>query len=277
MSTTLGRIRFLDGGYCIQLEYLTGIRSWRRRRIHAVFIAFEHPLHGTTLIDTGYGPALHREANLWPWRMANWLIPVPKRQAFMYPEHLQRLDLNPNQVQQVFLSHFHADHIGGARFYNQAQFIVREHSWRSLQQLSSWQQLHHGFLPALLPNDFASRRTSIQEESFEVNRDRLPGFSTLDYWGDGSIILIDLPGHALGHTGYLLNTESGPLLYVVDAFWDRRAFELAGQLPWVSRQVQHNYPDYQATQAALHALIETTALEPLACHCPATQQKLWHG
>lgn len=40
-----------------------------------------------------------------------------------------------------------------------------------------------------------------------------------DLFGDGSILLPYLPGHAAGQIGALLNTPQGKVFLVADAFW----------------------------------------------------------
>jgi glyoxylase-like metal-dependent hydrolase (beta-lactamase superfamily II) len=270
-KTELENFRFLNGGYCVQSRYLSGGSSFRFRRFQAVFAYFEHPKHGGCLIDTGYGPDVVSVTKRFPWRLLRWFTPIPGGQGFSQPDYLPSQNLKAEDIQQIFVSHFHADHIGGTKLFPHSKFFYRSDSLDELQSLSNFKKLESGFLPDLLPADFASRGQAISESSFSEDNQQLNPFRTFDFWGDQSLILIDLPGHAIGHTGYLLNTDSGPVLYVVDSFWDRHAFDRQKKLPWTSRRVHESYQKYQQTNRALFELEQRTGLTPLACHCPRTQ------
>ncbi len=286
--TNLLNLRFLNGGYCLQFERLTGVKSLRVRRFQAVFLHFKHPLHGECLIDTGYGPANWQQLRRLPWCLMWPLTPIPFGQRFATGAHLSPLGIDPAAIQLIFVSHFHPDHIGGASLFPAARFVYREQSFRELMSLPTRQQLREGFIPGLLPTDFADRGLPIDENQFAVQAALAPEFRSLDYFGDGSLVWLDLPGHALGHSGFLLKSGAGQphsasdsVLYTSDAFWDRRALVGSSlsersensprRLPWIARQAIHNYADYQQTQQRLLRLSATLAVQPLACHCPATQ------
>ena len=44
-----------------------------------------------------------------------------------------------------------------------------------------------------------------------------------DLFGDGSVLIIDLPGHAPGHVGLCFRKADPPLLYATDVQWMRAA------------------------------------------------------
>lgn len=273
----LGNVQFHNGGYCTQFEKFAGVSSYRKRRFHAVFASFEHPQHGLFLIDTGYGPQNYALARRWPWWLTNWLLPIPANQSFAQPNYLESFSFNSREIRGIFLSHFHPDHIGGARLFPGATFIARSALWKSLEAMSGFQRMKHAFMPELLPVDFPSRIKEISESDFQETPSRLSNFKTVDYFGDGSMLVVDLPGHALGHSGFLMQTADGPLLYVVDAYWDHRAFEASRKLPWLSRKIQYSYPSYLHTQDRLRQLQQANACQLVACHCPATQLRVKDG
>ena len=241
----LQNVRFLNGGYCWQFNYFTGRPSIRTRRFQAVFVEFEHPKHGRCLIDTGYGPEVFKATSRFPARLLRFLTPIPKRQPFTQPDYLASQQMDFTTIDHVFISHFHADHIGGLHLFPQARLVYRTTALDHLRELSSWQQLNQGFIPGLLPGDIGARAIPLSESGFSQRTGLLADFDTCDFWGDGSLILIDLPGHAIGHTGYMLHTNDGPILYAVDAFWDAQVFENQTGLPHLSRKAQHCYADYR--------------------------------
>ena len=96
--------------------------------------------------------------------------------------------------------------------------------------------------------------------------------------GDGSLLLVDLPGHAEGHVGFILNTDSGRIFYVADAFWDIRVLHAGRQIPRLSRRIQQDWPRYLRTQEKLSALEKAVEagelpLQLYATHCPTTYEK----
>ncbi|MCD0461924.1 MBL fold metallo-hydrolase [Roseiconus lacunae] len=267
----LQNLRFHNGGYCIQNLYFSGVKSFRYRRFYAVFLQFDHPVHGACLIDTGYGPAIREATRRWPFRVMRWLTPLPRNQGFFRPDYPADLGIDAEQPFTIFLSHFHADHIGATQLFPNSSFVYRDASLRQLRSMSPRQQLDEATVISLLPDDFEQRGRTIDESSFTNNHSLCEEFPSFDYWGDGSLIMIDLPGHAIGHTGYLLSTDRGTLLYAVDAFWDRSVFEADRQLPWLSKRILHDAAENQVTLERLRTLVARTGVEPLACHCPQTQ------
>ncbi|MCC9598963.1 hypothetical protein LOC67_00215 [Stieleria sp. JC731] len=268
----LSNLRFINGGYCIQNLYFSGVRSFCFRRFYAVFLQFQHPVHGCCYIDTGYGPAIREATRKFPFRIMRWLTPIPKKQTVFEPGYPKSLGIDSSAEATIFISHFHADHIGATRLFPNARFVYRSDTMRRLNSLTKWQQLDEATVMSLLPDDFVQRGVPIEESAFEDSPMRCAEFRSLDYWGDGSLILIDLPGHAIGHTGYILNTDQGPRLYVVDAFWDRSVFESGRKLPWLSRRILNSYEDTCRTNEGIHKLVARTGMEPIACHCPETQK-----
>jgi glyoxylase-like metal-dependent hydrolase (beta-lactamase superfamily II) len=292
MQPHLENIRFFNRGYCWQSEYFTGQPRIRPRRFQAVVVAFEHPQHGKCQIDAGYGSQVLTATRHWPQRALRWVTPLPTRRWPLHvaasatqvstPEHCSADRNKPSAanacgqdqttLDYLFISHFHIDHIGGLSDFRTRKVVYRQETWSQLQRLSPWQQLHQGYLAALIPNDlFATCGQIIAERDWRRGESSLRDFSVIDYWDDGSLLVLDLPGHSLGHLGFLLRTAEGPLLYAVDAFWDYEVYQRLGRLPWLGRRVQHDYSAYQQTWARLRALEQACQMPVLGCHCRRTQ------
>lgn len=262
--------RLINVGHCWQSRYFAGAGGFTPRRFHAVVVHFKHPDHGECLIDTGYGPDYWRVTRSFPERFLRWVTPLSRRQPVFGSSYPACVGVDAARITTVFVSHFHADHIGGLRQYPAARLVYRQSALDWLSGLGRWRQIHQGFLAGLLPDDLASRGESVGEEPFE-RRPELGGLSGFDYWGDGSLWLVDLPGHAVGQMGFVLTTAQGRLGYAVDAFWDGEVWERGKKLPWLARKVQHSWPDYEATQAALRRSAAATGITWLGTHCPRTQ------
>ena len=185
-------------------------------------------------------------------------------------DRLSAAGIDPAGVRQIFVSHFHADHIAGLKCFPNAQFIYRREAFDRLQRQSVFAQVRHGYLRELIPPDFTQRGRPLDETRFTADEGDWQGFQVCDFWGDGSLRLVDLPGHADGHFGFVLQSADTRLFYIVDACWHLQVLLDNSPLPWISRRIQHDATAYFATQEKLRQLTERTGIELIACHCPRT-------
>lgn len=273
-QTFLTNLRFLDGGYCSQLARLAGAPSWKWIRFPAVFLYFEHPVHGASLIDTAYSSHFLSETRGFPERFYRWLTPVNLKGREDPARTMTDCGLVPSNLRRIFISHFHADHIAGLKCFPSPEFIYRRETYQRILSESRFNQVRHGFLAGLIPEDFDERGVDISEERFTPGSDLLESFLVCDYWNDGSLILVDLPGHADGQFGFILRTESETLFYIVDACWHLDVLLSGSPLPRISRNVQLSWPEYQSTQMKLRKLQQKTDWKFVACHCPRTTERV---
>jgi glyoxylase-like metal-dependent hydrolase (beta-lactamase superfamily II) len=263
------RVRFFNAGHCTQLGYFAGSTVRGRTRFPNVFIHLEHPRHGVSLIDAGYSPHFFEATEGFPERLYRWTLPVHLDGHGHAAAILQSHGLQPEAVGEVFISHFHGDHVAGLRHFSGARFVHRRAALDSLMRQTALSRVRHGFLAALLPDDFTARGNALEEDAFEG---AFAGFRAVDYWGDGDLLLVDLPGHAPGHTGFAFRTRSEQYFYIADASWDVEAMLAARPLPLITRRLQHSYETYAATQEKLRLFARQGDWTLLACHCPRTQR-----
>ncbi len=234
-------------------------------------VLLEHPVHGMSLIDTGYSKAFFEATAAFPQRLYRWLVPPVLPVAGGPADVLRSHGLDPSRLDRVFLSHFHGDHIGGLKDLPAVPVVYRTAARRRLAGLSTWRQVTHGFLSALLPHDLDSRTIDVPEEQFIAGTGPLAGFQVYDFFGDGDLVLVDLPGHADGHTGYVIRERDQTTFYVVDACWDIPALIARRGLPWISRIVQHDPVAWSLIHERLRAVAAVDGWRLTACHCLRTQ------
>jgi glyoxylase-like metal-dependent hydrolase (beta-lactamase superfamily II) len=104
----------------------------------------------------------------------------------------------------------------------------------------------------------------------------LPGLGpTHDLYGDGSLQLVRLPGHARGQMGLLAYTERGPIFFVADSCWMARSVRENRGPSAVGNLIADDARAVAATVAALHtfALARPDVLI-VPSHCPETFAQL---
>lgn len=268
MTKSLSSIRFFAAGYCRQLGRMAGLKTWKPMRFHAVFVYFEHPQHGPSLVDTGYSEHYSAETRSFPERTFRYLLPTTISVDENPVSQLRRVGIDPHSIRQIFITHFHIDHIGGLKCFPDATLIFRKDAYDHLHNLSRLQQVKSGFLKGLLPNDFRERSEGITVHEFSQSQCEFNGLQSFDYWGDGSFILVDLPGHSPGHFGMILNGEKQRFFYVVDACWNMQVLRTGLSLPNFALHAQYEPRAYLETQELLRAVEPSNFM--LACHCPET-------
>lgn len=115
-------------------------------------------------------------------------------------DQLARIGVRPEQIDFVGISHYHFDHTGQAGDFPQARLIMGP-----------------GDLSALRGTDPGVEREPLARwltgggEVVEARGDH-------DVFGDGSVMMMNLPGHTPGHRGLLVRLASGPVLLTGDLY-----------------------------------------------------------
>ena len=230
--------------------------SWRKKvRFHATAVLLEHARHGRVLFDTGYSPRFFAETARWPYRAYRQVTPVTLTEPRGILGVLERRGVPAGTVQHIIVSHWHADHVGGLRDYPQAQLHTCRAAWDSLQGLSRFAALLQAVLPGLIPEDAARRLHWISEGT--------------DVFGDGSLTVLELPGHAVGQIGVRFLAEDGrPVLLAADACWLSAAYR-ENRLPHPVTRFLHDWPAYRRSLERLHRLhLAEPELRIIPSHCP---------
>jgi glyoxylase-like metal-dependent hydrolase (beta-lactamase superfamily II) len=271
-ETPVVRCHMLDSGYCLARESHL-IRGGRNTVIHCHSLAalLRHPGHGWLLWDTGYAPRMLTATEHLPYALYRRITPLRLQPELAIASQLSRFGLTAADIGTIIVSHFHADHIAGLRDFPSASFIATRQAYAQIAGASGLAALRHGFIPALLPHDFAARTMLL--DAFAGPE--LPGLgATHDLFGDGALVLMELPGHARGQIGLLANTDRGRILFAADSCWHRRAIR-EQRLPHPIANLIVDDP--RALRSTIARLYAFTQAEPevviIPSHCPEAYRK----
>lgn len=240
--------------------------AWRRVPLKVRYGFFQHPTAGPVLIDTGYGPGVTEGPRSLALRLYNAIL-GPELVADGQPETvLRRLGVKPDEVGTIIVTHFHADHIAGLNLFPKARIVAKAGVLGTILRQPAYKNLRHGVFSELLPADLASRVEDV--DGVGVREAPLGLGMGRDLFGDGSVLAIDLPGHAEGHFGLCFTKLPVPLLYAVDAQWCAEALE-EGRRPGFPASLIADDSSALAESARRVLAFRQAGGEVLLCHDPA--------
>jgi len=165
-------------------------------------------------------------------------------------KNLQSLGLKPEDIDAIFISHMHGDHIGGLIRKGQATFPNAElylpqaayDYWKNEELMNQ--------MPENLREEFL-----FSQKIMEVYKDHLHLFQPNAIGGpyDQSVFpgikAIAAPGHTSGHTVYLIESGNERLLY-----WGDLVHSITIQMPFPDIAVSYDDNPRMATQSRLFLL-----------------------
>jgi nucleoside-diphosphate-sugar epimerase/glyoxylase-like metal-dependent hydrolase (beta-lactamase superfamily II) len=267
-STTSVKLTLLFTGYCMNWQHhvMAGTEH-RRVPFHSMVAVIEHPRHGVTLVDAGYARHFHDETRRFPFFFYAMVTPVTSPPAQSAAAQLAARGIAPSSVDRVLITHFHGDHIAGLRDFPQADLLCTGDAWRSIAGRSGVDAVRRGHVPGLLPDDTA-RRLHLLERFDDAGIG--PFARTHDLFGDGSVRLVPLPGHAAGQVGALV--QAGPdrrVLLVADAAWTSRSYRERILPHPITRFITHRHRQYVEVLDQIRSFADAFPdIEIVPTHCP---------
>jgi len=262
----------LDTGHCLALEKHL-IRGGRHRTVvcHSLVALLGHPRQGWLLWDSGYAPRLWDATKRWPFRAYRWVTPLHLRPELAVVAQLARFGLTADDVRRIVISHFHADHVAGLRDFPKAELFASKAAYEDVAGRTGLRALWRAFVPALLPDDFG-RRVVLLPEFAGAALDALG--PTCDLFGDGSAVLVSLPGHARGQLGLLARTDRGKIFFVADSCWLSAAYRDNRPPARITHLFMDDATAMRTTLGHLHAFAHSHPdVAILPSHCPEAYEK----
>lgn len=262
--------RLYEAGYCQHPELATRSGgSLKSCEFPALVALLKHPLHGWILFDTGYSEHFLKATDRFPERLYRMVTPVQITPQHSLAAQLRQDGIAPEDIAWIVLSHLHGDHVGGLSDFPHARVACARDAVEDLRSRSRIDALRLGLLPALIDGVAPEAWTWFED----LPRDKLPApygafNDAYDLFGDGSLRLLALPGHAAGHYGALFNDAQGPVFLIADASWSTQSIRDNTPPPMLVTGWLGNTTQWRQTLANLHNL--HTALPDLKIvpsHC----------
>jgi glyoxylase-like metal-dependent hydrolase (beta-lactamase superfamily II) len=193
-------------------------------KFHAMFGLIQHPQMGWILFDTGYTDRFFKATNTFPNKLYALITKVTIDKKEEVKQLLKSYGILPEEIKHIIISHFHADHIGGLKDFENATIYCSQTAYKQVKKISNFLSFSKGILKYLIPDDLENRlkfvETFCQPEVDDIFGKRYNLFN------DDSIYVYNLPGHAAGQIGISLQTNKAKYFLIADACWDERAFKI---------------------------------------------------
>ncbi|MCY4524005.1 MAG: MBL fold metallo-hydrolase [Halobacteriovoraceae bacterium] len=270
-------VHLFRAGSCTHNEAMT-IRGGQRKKVvfPALVALIEHPVHGRMLFDTGYAPRFFKETKKYPYKIYAQITPVTCREEDTALASLKKTGFDSGDIDYVFISHFHADHISGLRDFPHSKFIYSKDAWKQVQGKTGFSALLNGFLPGLMPDDFFDRAVEIHQFAQKpYKHEKIPFDETLDLFGDEQVLAVSLPGHFSGQLGLIVNSENlGKIFLCADAVWHKQCFE-ENRLPHLlTALIHHSWPEYKRTVRQIRQFWKNNPeVKIIPTHCKKSQME----
>jgi N-acyl homoserine lactone hydrolase len=129
-------------------------------------------------------------------------------------ELLAQINVKPDQVKFVGISHFHADHSGQLAPFANATLLIGKGDWDGINAN---------------PPMAGANVAGFKEWMGATTRKVKPLTADEDVFGDGSVLIFRTPGHTPGHTAVLVRLkEKGPVVLLGDAAHFHENYESNG-------------------------------------------------
>lgn len=177
---------------------------------HAQFMpiwvwVIEHP-EGIIVIDTGdVEEAAHKEFHKYESLEAKFLLWAMdlKRKIAKEDElnnQLAKINIKPEQISKIILTHLHADHTDGLKFFPTTEIIVNELEHKH----------PYANLPTTYPKWFKPTLINYSKDRVEYFENAYPITKTEE------LRLVPTPGHTYHHSSVLFKTDNEHILFAGD-------------------------------------------------------------
>jgi len=133
---------------------------------------------------------------------------------------MSEIDMKPEDIDFLVLSHLHNDHTGNAGYFTQSTWLIQDVEYKIAFSQNAEQ---YGFTP----KDYSKLQSNPVK--------KLRG--NFDVFGDGSVVIISTPGHSPGHQSLFVDLpKTGPVMLSGDLYHFQENRESYGIPIWNSKK-----------------------------------------
>lgn len=219
-------------------------------KFQALFGLIEHPEKGWILYDTAYTTRFHEVTKNYPNKIYAQLTKVVIEPENEVKSQLRHFGIEADDIKHIIITHFHADHVAGLKDFKNATIYCSRVAFSQLKSISNFWAFSKGILKTLIPDDFDSR-VQLIEEMAEKKPDSLFN-RKYDLFGDDSIYLYELPGHAAGQIGVRVETEKQNYFLIADACWLKISYKELLLPPPIVKLFFDSWKDFKESLQKVH-------------------------
>ncbi|KAF1950470.1 Metallo-hydrolase/oxidoreductase [Byssothecium circinans] len=226
-NQTYVTISALEGGHLTLPEklFVTDADPEKRATVPSLSFLIQHPSPNPSSKPTNLVFDLGLKRDFKGYRTAQQHHIAQRQPTTVSPDvadSLRKGNLEPRQIDTVILSHVHWDHVGTPSDFPNAEFVVGSGTLHLLAHgggpLYPAELFNADELPLdrtrELPPTSPSASTASPKQTNHVWKP-LAGFpAAIDFFTDGSVYIIDAPGHLPGHVNLLARTAPRKWVYL---------------------------------------------------------------
>jgi glyoxylase-like metal-dependent hydrolase (beta-lactamase superfamily II) len=125
---------------------------------------------------------------------------------------LAKVDVKPDQIKYVGISHYHADHTGQVASFPKATLLIGAREWDAITAPKPAEGVNYKPF-----ENWAKGEGKVEPLAIDK-----------DVFGDGSVIVLRTPGHTPGHQSLLVRLASGAVILSGDAVHFRENYDSDG-------------------------------------------------
>jgi len=200
----------------------------------AKVVLLHHKEHGYFIYDTGYSRQIYSCGLV--GKIYNFLNPTFVEKCDEIPQKLSKIEISVSDINSVVISHFHPDHIGGLKFFDKSKILISKDVYSSYKNKKLKNLIFKDLLPIFLENNLSIIDNFKNISSFN---------QAYDMFGDSSVILVKLDGHACGQLGLYLPEHK--ILFAADSCWQSEFLEKINSMKFIPRLIQDDFYEYKKT------------------------------
>jgi glyoxylase-like metal-dependent hydrolase (beta-lactamase superfamily II) len=211
----------------------------------------QHPEKGWILYDTGYTQRFHEATKSYPNKIYADMTKVVINPENEVKAQLERNGIAIGDIKHIIITHFHGDHVAGLLDFPDATFYASRAALDQVLNVPNWRAFTKGILKDLIPKDL-KERTVVVDEACQASNHSTLGLK-YDLFGDDSISMIPLPGHAAGQMGVMLETARHHYFLIADASWLKKTYQSLKLPNPIVRLFFDSWSDFKSSLNKVHA------------------------